>query len=167
MYGGWSPESWTLSGLQVRASSKWRENCRRVLVLNSLARVGSVFHWSGRCAERVRVPVIPDALSHTIHPAAQSGDRMLPASEKSILWLPYSLSPFQGRALLSYNSKVSFDCFYTFINGIIRRYLCVCLASFAQHYLCDTLLFVTVVGPFSLLWGYSTTYLFFCEGALG
>lgn len=40
---------------------------------------------------RVRVPVMhvpPDVLSrseHTIHPAAQSGDRMLPASEKSVL----------------------------------------------------------------------------------
>lgn len=49
------------------------------------------------------------------------------------LWLPHSLAPFQGRALLSYNSKVNFDCFYTFISGIIRRYFCVCLASFAQY----------------------------------
>lgn len=31
VYGGWSPESWTLSGLQVKAGSKWRDNCRRSL----------------------------------------------------------------------------------------------------------------------------------------
>ena len=54
VYGGWSPVSRTLSGLQVKASSKWREKCRRVLVLNSLARVGSVFHWGGRCTESTR-----------------------------------------------------------------------------------------------------------------